>query len=103
MKPQKDGKRLWKGQEFNDGLREGMRQQPRSEIGIRDPDTRWQLRLRIKRTSDRIDGYTFRLEIIKRANEMSSRSQKVRKWTLWRVRPPPKCKEELQVKREPVM
>jgi hypothetical protein len=89
-KPRKDGKRLWKGQEFNDGLREGLRKQPRSEIGTKDPDTRRQLRLRIKRTSDRIDRKTFRLETLKRANKMSSRLEKVRKWTLWRDRPPPK-------------
>jgi hypothetical protein len=53
--------------------------------------------------SDRIDGKTFRLEILKRANEMSSRLEKLRKWTLWRGRPLPKCKKELQVEREPVM
>jgi hypothetical protein len=63
-KPRKDGKRLWKGQEFNDGLREGLRYQPCSEIGIKDPDTRRQLHLRIKRTSDRIGGKTFRLEMV---------------------------------------
>jgi hypothetical protein len=71
-KPRKDRKRLWKGQEFNDGFWEGLRQQPLSIIGIMDPDTRQQLCLRIKRTSDRIDGKTFRLEMVKRANEMSS-------------------------------
>jgi hypothetical protein len=31
---------------------------------------------------------TFRLQIIKRAKEVSSRLRKVRKWTLWRGRPP---------------
>jgi hypothetical protein len=87
LKPQKGRKTLWKGQEFNDGLRKGLGQQPHSEIGIKDPDTRRRLHLRIKRTSDRIDGKTFRLEILKRAKEMSSRLQKVRKWTLWRGRP----------------
>jgi hypothetical protein len=102
-KPRKDGKRLWKGQEFNDSLREGLRQQPRSEIGIKDPDTRRQLRLRIKRTSDRIDGNTFRLEMVKRANEMSSGLREIRKWTLWRGRPHPKRKKELQVEEELAM
>jgi hypothetical protein len=71
-KLRKERKRLWKGQEFNEGLREGLKQQPRSEIGIKGSDTRRQLRLKIKRTSDRIDGKTFRLKMVKRANEMSS-------------------------------
>jgi hypothetical protein len=43
---------------------------------------------------------TFRLDILKRANEISSRLQKVRKWTLWRGRLPPKQKKELQVQQE---
>jgi hypothetical protein len=89
-KPRKGVKRLWKDQEFNDGLRKGLRQQPRSEIGIRNPDTRRQLRLRIKKTSDKIDGKTFMLEMVKRANEISSGLRRIRKWTLWRSRSPPK-------------
>jgi hypothetical protein len=35
------------------------------------------------------------LEFMKRANRMSSRFQKMRKWTLWRCWPPPKQKKRL--------
>jgi hypothetical protein len=58
----KDGKRMRKYLECNNGLRQKLQY----------PHTRRQLRLRIKRTSDRIDGKTFRPEMVKRANEMSS-------------------------------
>jgi hypothetical protein len=34
-KPRKDGKRLWKGQELNDGLREGLKQWQRSKIRVK--------------------------------------------------------------------
>jgi hypothetical protein len=35
---------------------------------------------------------TFKLQIVKRANEVSSGLRKIRKWTLWRSRPLPKRK-----------
>jgi hypothetical protein len=38
-KSQKDRKRLWKGQEFNNGLREGLKQQPQSKIRVKDSGT----------------------------------------------------------------
>jgi hypothetical protein len=39
---------------------------------------------------------TFRLQIVKRAKEVSSGLRRMRKWILWRGRPPPKCKKKLQ-------
>jgi hypothetical protein len=67
--------------------------QLRGKAGIKEPHTRRQLRLRIKRTSDRIDGKTFRLEMVKRANETSSWLRRIGIWTLWRGRPPPELKK----------
>jgi hypothetical protein len=78
-KGQKEGKRLWRG--------------PECKIGIKDPGTRWQLHLEIEKTSDRIDRKAFGLEFVKRAPGMSSGLWKMRKWTLWRGRPPPKRKK----------
>jgi hypothetical protein len=99
-KPQKDGKRLWKGQEFKDGLRDrGLKRQQwqlRGKAGIKEHQTRRQLRLRIKRTSNKIDGKTFRLEMVKRANETSSWLRRIRIWRVWKDRLPPKCKKRLR-------
>jgi hypothetical protein len=50
-KPWLDRKRLWKGQEFNDDLREGLKQQPQSKIKVKDSGTRWQLHLGNKKPS----------------------------------------------------
>jgi hypothetical protein len=46
---------------------------------------------------------TFRLEIVKRAAVTSMGLRRILNWTLWRGRPVPKRKEELQVEREPVI
>jgi hypothetical protein len=37
---------------------------------------------------------TLELEFVKRANGMPSRFRKIRKWTLWRGRPPPNKKRD---------
>jgi hypothetical protein len=68
---------------------------PECEIGIRNPDTRRQLRLDIERTSEGIDRKAFGLEFGKGATGMSSGLQQMRNWALWRGRPPPKRKEKL--------
>jgi hypothetical protein len=39
---------------------------------------------------------TFRLQIVKRAKEVSSGLRRIRMWTLWRGRPPPKRKKKLR-------
>jgi hypothetical protein len=49
-KPQKDRKRQWKGQEFNDGLREGLKQQQRGKSRLKESGTKRQLRLGNKKT-----------------------------------------------------
>jgi hypothetical protein len=46
-----DMKRIWMG--------------PECKIGIKDPGTRWQLRLKIERTSDGFNRKTFGLEFMK--------------------------------------
>jgi hypothetical protein len=70
--PRKDGKRLWKGQEFNNGLREGLKQQPRSKIRVKDSGTRRQLRLGNKKT--------FRLHITKQEDGSSVMLLKMQNW-----------------------
>jgi hypothetical protein len=58
----------------------GRRRQlkPEHKSGIKDPGTRQQLHLKIKRTSDGFNRKAFRLELVKRAAVMSSGFQKVR-------------------------
>jgi hypothetical protein len=74
----------------------GVKRQLRGKMGIKEPRTRWQLRLKSERTISEFARYDFGLEFIKQANDMSSRLQRIRIWTLWRGRPPPKRKKKLQ-------
>jgi hypothetical protein len=98
----------WKGRKNNKSLNDtkckndirdrGLKRQQwqlRGEAGIKEPRTRRQLRLRIKRTSDRIDGKTFSLDMVKQENETSNWLTKLRIWNLWRGRPPTKRKKKL--------
>jgi hypothetical protein len=94
-------KRLWRGPECSNGIRDRGRRR------IKDPSTRRQLRLTIKWTSEQIDRKTFyeisRGKIEKRAPGMSIGLRQGRNWTLWRGRPPPKRKKEPHREQEPVM
>jgi hypothetical protein len=65
-------------------------QKPESKIGIKDPGTRWQLRLKIERTADGFDRKFFGLEFVKRATGMLNELRKIEDWTFWKGRPPPK-------------
>jgi hypothetical protein len=68
---------------------------PAGKIGIEDPDTKRQLRLKTERTSEEIDGKVFEPEFVKRATRMSSGLRNVKDWALWSGRPPPKRKNLL--------
>jgi hypothetical protein len=46
---------------------------------------------------------TIGMKMVKQVVGTSRRLRKIRKWVLWRGRPPPKRKKECQVEREPVM
>jgi hypothetical protein len=46
---------------------------------------------------------TLELEFVRRAHGMSSGFRKIRKWTLWRGRPPPEGGKKLQIQEQPVM
>jgi hypothetical protein len=46
---------------------------------------------------------TIGTKMVKQVVGTSRRLRKIRKWVLWRGRPPPKRKKEFQVEREPVM
>jgi hypothetical protein len=84
----------FKGPECNNGLRNrGLSQQLRSKTVIKDPRTRQHLRLGKWRTTCMIYKKSIRLEIVKRALRISNVFPKIRKWTLWRGRPPPKRKK----------
>jgi hypothetical protein len=61
-----------------DGIREWISEQPR---------------LKSERTTSEIYWKTIGLEAVKRATEMSTGLLKLRNWTLWRSRPPPKRKK----------
>jgi hypothetical protein len=99
MKRRNDGKGMWKGLEYKNGIRNrGLRQQLRSETRIKDLRTRWQLRLKSESKSSEFDRKASRLEFVKRANGMSNGFRKIRKWMLWRGRPPPKRKKNLQIR-----
>jgi hypothetical protein len=54
----------------------------------KDPGSRWQLHLKIERTSDGIERKAFELEIFKRAPGMFRGLQKVTDWTAWKDRSP---------------
>jgi hypothetical protein len=85
-------KRLWRGPECSNGIRDRGRRK------IKDPSTRRKLRLKIKWTSKEIDRKTFyeisRGKVVKRAPGISIGLRQGRNWTLWRGRPPPKRKKE---------
>jgi hypothetical protein len=68
---------------------------PECKIGIKDLGTRWELRLKIERTSQMIDRKAFGLEFVKRALWMFSGLRKMTDWTVWRDRRPPKRKKNL--------
>jgi hypothetical protein len=60
------GKRRWKGPECNNGIRDrGLRQQLRGSKWIKNPGTRRQLPLKIKRTSEEFNRKAFGLEFVK--------------------------------------
>jgi hypothetical protein len=83
-KRQNDEKRRFTGPECKNGIRNrGLRQQLRSETGIKDPGARRQLRPRIEKMLYEI----FRGRIAKQVVGTPSGLRKIRKWTLWRDSP----------------
>jgi hypothetical protein len=44
---------------------------------------------------------TRRLEMAKRTARATVEMQKMKDWTLWKIRPPPKRKNKLQIQDEP--
>jgi hypothetical protein len=95
--------RPWIGLECNNGTRgRGLNQKLQGRSRIKDPDAKLQLHLRIEQTSDGIDVKIFRLENEKRTTESFMVLRKMKKWTLWKGRPPPKWKK-LQIKKEPAL
>jgi hypothetical protein len=65
---------------------------PEDSTGVKDPNTRQHRRLKNEKTAGQIFETTFRLQIAKREDGSSVGSLKIRYWTLWRGRPPPKRK-----------
>jgi hypothetical protein len=63
---------------------------PEGSTGVKVPNTRRHRRLKNEKTAGRIFEKTFRLQIAKREDGSSVGSLKIRNWTLWRGRPPPK-------------
>jgi hypothetical protein len=89
-----EGKGLWKGPECNSGIRDrGLREQLQGTMGIRDLCGRGPLYLRNKGTTSGINKRAIVLEIAKRVVVTPSWFRKIRKWTLWRGRLPPKRKK----------
>jgi hypothetical protein len=116
-KGRKDGEILWKSPEYNSGINDRrLRQQPRRRMRIRDIYGGPTLYLRKERaTTNGIEGWSARqrshLEIEGRLNKnlyeifrgsiagqvvgSPSGLRRIRNWTLWRERPPPKRKKKL--------
>jgi hypothetical protein len=65
-------------------------------MGIKDPRTRRHLRLQIERKTEEFSRKALGLGFLERENETSSGLLKIRNWTLWRGRPPPKRKKYKQ-------
>jgi hypothetical protein len=96
-------KRPWIGSQCNSGIGgRGLKQKLQGRIGIKNPDAILQMRLRIEQTSDGINVKHFRLQNKKRTAESLMVLRKMKKWTLWKGRPPPKWKK-LQIKKEPAL
>jgi hypothetical protein len=85
-----DEKRRFTDPKCKNGLRNGdLKQQLSSETGIKDPGARQQLRPGIEKMLYEI----FRGRIARQVIITPSWLRKIRKWTLWRGRPPPKRKK----------
>jgi hypothetical protein len=96
-------KRPWIGSQGNNGIGgRRLKQKPQGRIGIKNPDAILQMRLRIEQTSDGIDVKHFRLQNEKQTAESLMALRKMKKWTWWKGRPPPKWKK-LQIKKEPAL
>jgi hypothetical protein len=96
-KRRRDRERLWKHSECNNDRRDrGLRQQLQGRLRLKNSGTREQLHVGNERTTSMVYRKTIGLEIVKRAVvEISSGLWGIRKWTLWRGRPPTKRKKRL--------
>jgi hypothetical protein len=74
-------------------LWKNLRMHHEGKSGIKDPGTRWQLCPRI----EKMLGEIFRGKIAKQVVRTPNRLWKLRKWTLWRGRPPLKRKKRDRV------
>jgi hypothetical protein len=94
QKRRKEGERLWKVPECTSGIRDrGLRQQVRRRMRIRDLCCRRPPYLRNEGTTSGIYRRAIVLEIAKQVVGTSNVLRKIRKWILWRGRPPPKRKK----------
>jgi 5-methylcytosine-specific restriction endonuclease McrA len=69
---------------------------PNCNNDITDRGLRRELRLGSRDVFYEALGQTLELEIVKRAVGISMRSRKVSDWTLWRGRPPPKRRRDIE-------
>jgi hypothetical protein len=90
QKRRKEEEGMWKFPKCKNGLRnQGLSKQLRGETGIKNPGARQQLRPGIEKMLYEI----LRRRIARQVVGTSSGLRKLRKWTLWRGRPPPKRKK----------
>jgi hypothetical protein len=72
-------KRRWMGPECNNDTRDrGLRQQLQGSMQIKNPGTRWQLPLKMERTSEEFDRKAFGLEFVKWVTGISNGLWKMR-------------------------
>jgi hypothetical protein len=91
-----------KGPECKNGISDrGLKQKQRGSERIKDLGDRRPIYVRKKRITSMIYRKTIELEIVKRAVGISSRLRRIRNWTLWRGRPPPKRKKKSCTEYEP--
>jgi hypothetical protein len=67
---------------------------PEGSTGVKVPNTRQHRRLKNEKMAGQIFEKTFRLQIAKREDRSSVGSLKIRNWTLWGGRSPPKRKKK---------
>jgi hypothetical protein len=95
QKRRTDGMRLCLGPGCNNGIRDrGQKQQLRGSRKIKDLCEKLPLHFGYKKATNGIYWKTSGLEIFKRAVGISGGLRRLKVWTLWRGRPPPKRKKK---------
>jgi hypothetical protein len=100
-KRRKDGERLWKCLEYSNGIRSrGVEEHIHLRKGRKTAKNiggrrGHQQQLKSMGNGNKVYSKTIRLDIAKRTFRSTAEMQKMKEWTLWRGRPPPKRKKRV--------